>query len=90
MFDNPTGNGFHITFANGWTASVQWGGGNYCDNHLLCFSFGEKVPPSKTAEVWCWGPKGVTVPEHLQDVQGYLSPNEVLAYITEVSSLPSQ
>ena len=26
--------GFQMTFENGMTASVQWGAGNYCDNHL--------------------------------------------------------
>ena len=26
--------GFHMTFKNGLTASVQWGLGNYCDNHF--------------------------------------------------------
>lgn len=25
--------GFHITFENGWTVSVQFGGGNYSDNY---------------------------------------------------------
>lgn len=25
--------GFQIAFPNGWTASVQWGWGNYCRNH---------------------------------------------------------
>jgi len=27
------GKGFHMTFANGYTISVQWGRGNYCDNY---------------------------------------------------------
>ena len=26
------GKGFGLTFENGWTVSVQWGWGNYCDN----------------------------------------------------------
>ena len=25
--------GFHISFENGWTVSVQFGPGNYCDNY---------------------------------------------------------
>ena len=31
---DPTnlGKGFHMTFANGKTISVQFGRGNYCDN----------------------------------------------------------
>ena len=27
--------GFHMTFENGLTVSVQWGAGNYCDNYGL-------------------------------------------------------
>lgn len=27
------GTGYHMTFPNGWTVSVQWGKGNYCDHH---------------------------------------------------------
>lgn len=26
--------GFYMTFENGLTVSVQWGAGNYCDNHF--------------------------------------------------------
>jgi len=26
--------GFHITFPNGLTLSTQFGGGNYCENHM--------------------------------------------------------
>ena len=29
--------GFRITFENGLTVSVQWGAGNYCDNHFPDF-----------------------------------------------------
>ena len=45
--------GFHITFENGLTASVQWGAGNYCDNHLPeDFDFScSKDAESTTAEV---------------------------------------
>ena len=45
--------GFHMTFANGLTASVQWGAGNYCDNHCpvdMDFTF-SKDAESNTAEV---------------------------------------
>ena len=34
--------GFHMTFENGLTISVQWGAGNYCDNHFpenRCYFF---------------------------------------------------
>lgn len=45
--------GFHITFENGLEASVQWGAGNYCDNHFpkdMDFTF-SKDAESNTAEV---------------------------------------
>lgn len=32
MFSVTLGKGFHMTFKNGVTASVQWGPGNYCEN----------------------------------------------------------
>ena len=31
------GKGFRITFENGWTISVQFGPGNYCDNYNMSF-----------------------------------------------------
>jgi hypothetical protein len=32
MFRATQGKGFDVTFANGWTVSVQWGPRNYCAN----------------------------------------------------------
>ena len=55
------GKGFHITFENGWTVSVQFGGGNYCDNYDMLIGdeyeqAGEEG--SNTAECAVWGPDG--------------------------------
>lgn len=33
MFNICMNKGFQITFENGWTISVQFGYGNYCENH---------------------------------------------------------
>lgn len=33
FFCITAGKGFHVTFANGWTVSVQWGGGDYGDHY---------------------------------------------------------
>lgn len=52
--------GFHMTFENGLTVSVQWGAGNYCDNHFpsdLDFTF-SKDAESNTAEVAIFGADG--------------------------------
>jgi hypothetical protein len=63
MFKITRNKGFHITFENGWTVSVQFGGGNYCDNFNMNgfdeAKAGEKG--SKTAECAVWGPKGEMV-----------------------------
>lgn len=32
-FSVTEGRGFHITFANGWSVSVQFGPGNYCEHY---------------------------------------------------------
>lgn len=55
-FNSTMRKGFYMTFANGLTASVQWGAGNYCDNHFpkdCDFSF-SKDAHSDTAEVAVW------------------------------------
>jgi hypothetical protein len=77
--------GFHITFANGWTVSVQWGPGTYSDNYdkILEFVKGdypEKGWESQTAEVWAW--KGEEQEGH---PEGYLTPEQVTAYMKMIS-----
>lgn len=76
------GKGFHITFPNGWTVSVQWGEGNYCDSTL------EKNGHWKgqTAEVWAWpSDEERKNPYH---VQGFLTPMEVLEFLNEIATIP--
>ena len=87
--------GFHVTFANGLTASVQWGAGNYCDNHFPAngdFSC-TRDAKSNTAEVAVWkGEKWLNandfVPEEKQGydtVCGWLSPEDVVYFLCKVS-----
>lgn len=88
--------GFHMTFENGLTISVQWGAGNYCDNHFpedLDFSF-SKDAESDTAEVAIWGPdKEFIDPQTFVkydinsdgDVAGYLDSDQVAELIHNVS-----
>ena len=60
-----TGNkGFHIVFKNGWTVSVQFGPGNYCDNYDRNILSEAEVcgkDGSTTAECAVWGPDGEMV-----------------------------
>ena len=90
MFDPKNGpgfaiagnKGFQITFANGWTASVQFGYGTYSanrDNSSASFS--------PNAEVARW--KGDAFMELLDNgdtVAGWLAPEQVLAFLVETAA----
>jgi len=87
MFNISENKGFEITFDNGWTASVQWGAGNYCSNHDLRIgaSWGEPVPPSASAEIAAWGRAGQWLKFKGKDVKGYCSPEEVAKFLARVA-----
>lgn len=83
--------GFQLTFENGIVASVQFGAGNYCENHTpmdFDFSF-SKDAKSDDAEIAAFRAsdgKFVTRdvwPEQCacDDVVGWLSPEEVLEFL---------
>ena len=79
-----------MTFANGITASVQWGAGNYCDNYFSKdFSF-SKEASSNTAEVAAWNENNEWVTNKFcdtcYDVAGYLSPDEVLQFLNSCAN----
>lgn len=93
MFKITNGRGFQITFKNGWTASVQFGVGNYCDHHDDNLStIGQereaKVWSSQYAEVAAWPDSGELVPlrEDGGTVRGWLSANDVLAFLQETAN----
>jgi hypothetical protein len=74
--------GFHITFENGYTVSVQFGPGNYCDNYdkeigrdeEACAKFG-----SSNAECAVWGKDGNMI-DHFDgnNVSNRSTPKDVL------------
>ena len=72
---NEDHNGFHMTFKNGYTMSVQFGKNNYSDG-------GET-----TAEVAAWGPdrKWVKLSAH-DDVRGWCSPDDVLEIMNQIAN----
>ena len=96
MFLITGGKGFQLTFANGYTVSVQFGYGNYCDNKddssvMGCHKHGAVV--SKTAEVAYWHPNIndgglIELPETGDTVAGYLDTEQVFAFIQEVKNRP--
>ena len=81
--------GFHITFENGLTVSVQFGVGNYCENRDADFDEAKKTEKwtSRNAEVAIWdkNDKWLTK-EYVEqkgekaydDVVGWVLPSEVL------------
>ena len=77
--------GFQMTFANGWTVSIQFGQGNYCDNKYTK----EKhiVPDCINAEIAAWDANGIWHDFGNDTVKGYCSPDEVAVFIAEISAI---
>ena len=87
--------GFHMTFPNGLTVSVQWGAGNYCDNHFpkdMDFTF-SKDAESNTAEIAVIGPDGEFIDPQVfyedaidtdTQVAGYFTPSMVADLLVRV------
>ena len=92
--------GFHMTFENGLTVSVQWGAGNYCDNHFpndMDFTF-SKDAESNTAEIAVFGEDGEFInPQTFflyeistdGEVAGWLDPSQVVDLLTNVRNYPN-
>lgn len=88
MFKITEGKGFHVTFANGYTVSVQFGYGNYSDNyHNRNDIEGRPVEPSTKAEFAAWNEKGEWLNEGGDEIQAWKTPDEMLAFMNKVASL---
>ena len=100
-FKSTMRKGFQMTFENGLTVSVQWGAGNYCDNHCppdMDWTF-TKDAQSTNAEVAVWNAAEVWAnasdfletskvkfdPECMGEPVGWLSANEVAQLIANVA-----
>lgn len=81
--------GFQITFENGYTASVQFGVGNYCDNYDAPFSLenAKSRQVSTTAETAIIDPKGDFVKYKGDVVQAYQKPSDVLKTLIKASKM---
>jgi hypothetical protein len=100
MSFNKTPMGFQLDFPNGWTASVQWGPGNYCTNRDMQanpFKDDIKFLQSETAEIAAWVTDLRTTSttdgwykfEDGQEVQGWQNMGQVMEFLNMVSSFPS-
>ena len=88
-FKITRGSGFQLTFANGMTVSVQFGGGTYSSNRGA--PYGEPTADANTAETAIWNKNGDWIKRLATDgdtVQGWQSPDDVAATITWAASLP--
>ena len=75
MFGITGSKGFHMTFGNGWTISVQFGPGNYCMNYgLRSYERLMRGLESVDAEIAIWDRDG--------NWFKFPSGDEVLGYVT--------
>lgn len=75
--------GFQMTFENGWTVSVQFGGGNYCANRNAPIP-SVKDEESSNAEVAAWDAEGRWHNFGGDAVEGYLSADAVAKFINRI------
>ena len=86
MFTTTYNKGFHITFKNGVTVSVQWGYWNYCENYNKAEVENANMLDSidsKDAEIAVWDKNSTWIlkkyaPYNDDDVMGYVTPEQVL------------
>ena len=88
MFKITNHRGFQITFENGWTVSVQFGGGMYCEN--IDMEIGSEIETSmltsRDAEIAAFGSDGELLKFRDGDsVKGRVSPKELLKFMNEIS-----
>ena len=92
MFAVTMGKGFRMTFANGWRVSVQWGCGNYCHSQDYSARYGAEMThefwTSETAEVAAWDANDKWYSFGADTVKGWMTANEVLAFLVEVAAFP--
>jgi len=88
-FYSTNNKGFQMLFENGWTISVQFGYGNYCQNNHhpngFYFSKNQEATTSEDAEIAIWDNEGNWYNFGDDTVKGYCSTNEVAEWIDKVS-----
>jgi hypothetical protein len=86
QFASTENKGFQITFANGWTISVQYGYGNYCSNRNhpsgYRFAMGQPIVTCPDAEIAIWDNNNQDYEfNNGRNVMDYCSPDEVAKWI---------
>ena len=94
-FSNSRGSGFHLTFDNNWTISVQFSGGHYCDNKNESYDWArnrvmDSIPVhSSNAEIAVWRRNSELIWLENDTVRGWTSADEVARVIHKVSTAKS-
>lgn len=94
MFKSTRNKGFQMTFENGWTISVHFGYGNYCENNRhpdgWDFSTKEELVKSGDAEIAIWDNTGEWYNFGTDTVKGWCTPNEVADWISKVAQMEAK
>ena len=97
MFRITMGKGFSIKFENGYRISVQFGPMNYCDNESVAYDLLDQTTKMSHCNLNCPNAEIAIIdsnenfhrPEEWDDdVNGYLRPDEVLAWMNYTAALP--
>lgn len=84
-FTITSAKGFQMTFKNGWTISVQFGIGNYCDNKYRAIVRTDDIS-CEDAEIAIWDEEGKWYNFGSDEVKGYCSADEVAEWIDKVKN----
>ena len=82
------GKGVHMLFPSGFTVSIQFGPGNYCDHYSRKIGKDEEACGKEgAAAVECaiWREKGLIAMKNGDTVQGYMSIMEVLELLNKAA-----
>ena len=94
-FSNSEGRGFHLTFENDWTISVQFSGGHYCDNKHESYDWArnrvmDSMPVhSSNAEIAVWRRNGELIWLGNDNVRGWTTTDEVAQVIHKLRTAKS-
>lgn len=89
-FKSQKSPGFQMTFENGWTISVQWHKGAYCERKGESYPWSSKDPnpaTSKDAEIAAWDKDGNWYQFEHDQVLGWQTTDEVSEFMNKIKSL---
>lgn len=88
------GAGCQVLFENGWTLSVQWHGGNYCERNNQPFGGPVNDIHSRDCEIAAWDHEdkwfyGWNGGDYMDEVIGWVSVDMALELVDTFAAMPS-